>query len=104
MPLANCDRNASREFTKAKIKDMIEHQQTAYKWQFTFLGANQDAFAEAQGLGSAAASAGNYTPQKAIQVYAAASANVGRMRGQCATGQSVNNAYTPQERKDMSAE
>ena len=32
---------------------MIEQQQTVYKWQFTFLAANQDAFAEGASLGIA---------------------------------------------------
>lgn len=43
--------NASREYSKAKVKEMIEHQQTKYNWQFLFLGANQDAFAEAASIG-----------------------------------------------------
>ena len=43
--------NASREFTKAKIKEMIEHQQTKYSWVFMFLGANMDAISEAASLG-----------------------------------------------------
>jgi hypothetical protein len=43
--------NASREYTRAKVKEMVEHQQNAYKWKFTYLGANQDAFAEAGSIG-----------------------------------------------------
>ena len=43
--------NASREFTRAQIKQMIEHQTNTYSWQFMFLGANIDAAAEAQSLG-----------------------------------------------------
>ena len=43
--------NSSKEFTKAQIKTLIEQQQSKYKWQFIFLGANQDAFAEAGGMG-----------------------------------------------------
>jgi uncharacterized protein YegL len=34
--------NASREFSYAKIKSMIEHQKTKHKWEFIFLGANID--------------------------------------------------------------
>ena len=45
--------NSSKEYTKPQIKEMIERQQNDYKWQFTFLGANQDAFAEAHGIGIA---------------------------------------------------
>lgn len=54
--------NSSKEFTKAQIKDMIEHQQDKYNWHFTFLGANQDAFAEAGAIGIRASGASNYAP------------------------------------------
>ena len=37
--------NASRKFSSEDVKDRIEHQKTAYKWQFEFLAADQDAFA-----------------------------------------------------------
>ena len=93
--------NSSKEFTKTKIKEMIEHQQSAYKWQFTFLGANQDAFAEAHGLGIPAAAAANYSPAAAGAMFAAASSSTGRMRHQAATGQSVQAGYSAEERKSM---
>ena len=35
--------NASKEFTRERIKEMLEHQTNVYKWLFVFLGANQDA-------------------------------------------------------------
>lgn len=43
--------NASVEFTKAQVKEMIQHQQDKYSWTFMFLGANMDAVSEAGGLG-----------------------------------------------------
>lgn len=43
--------NASKEFTKTNVKDMIEHQQSKYSWTFMFLGANMDAVSEAASLG-----------------------------------------------------
>lgn len=52
--------NASREFTLAKVNEMITHQQDKYAWQFVFLGANQDAIREAGRMGIAAASAMSY--------------------------------------------
>lgn len=45
--------NASKEFTKTRIFDMVTHQRTKYKWEFVYIGANQDSFTEAQGLGIA---------------------------------------------------
>ena len=53
--------NSSREFTKSQVKEMIEEQQSKYNWHFTFLGADQDAFAEAGGLGIAAAGAAQFS-------------------------------------------
>lgn len=43
--------NASKEFTKSTVKEMIEHQQDKYSWAFMFLGANMDAVGEAASLG-----------------------------------------------------
>ena len=43
--------NASRAYSYEKIKSLIEHQQKKYGWEFLFLGANMDAFAEAGKLG-----------------------------------------------------
>ena len=39
--------NASKEFSRTKIHEMITHQRDNYQWEFSFLAANQDAFAEA---------------------------------------------------------
>ena len=47
------EENASHEFTKEQIKQMILHQREVYNWDFVFLGANVDAFAEASALGVA---------------------------------------------------
>lgn len=35
--------NASLEFSRNKVLEMIKHQQEVYSWEFIFLGANQDA-------------------------------------------------------------
>lgn len=43
--------NASKEFTREQIKKMIEHQQEKYSWQFIFIGAGIDAYAEAESIG-----------------------------------------------------
>ncbi len=49
--LTDGQENASRDYKKHKIKEMIGHQTGKYSWQFLFLAANQDAFAEAAQLG-----------------------------------------------------
>jgi hypothetical protein len=43
--------NASREFTHDKVKDLIQHQQEKYSWEFIFLGANIDAAKGAYSIG-----------------------------------------------------
>lgn len=43
--------NASKEFSRSTVKEMIEHQQEKYSWTFMFLGANMDAVGEAASLG-----------------------------------------------------
>lgn len=43
--------NSSKEYSKARIKQMIEHQQNKYSWEFIFLGAGIDAKSEADSIG-----------------------------------------------------
>lgn len=35
--------NSSTDYTRDKVKEMTEHQRNVYRWEFVFLGANQDA-------------------------------------------------------------
>lgn len=83
--------NASRIFTKAHIKDLIE-QKTKDGWTFAYLGANQDAFAEAGSIGISPQCTMNYdvtrTPD-AMRVLSAA------MSSQ-ASGQSQTVDFTQQ--------
>lgn len=96
------EENASAEFSKAQIKAKIDHQQSQYKWQFTFLGANQDAFAEAGGMGIDACGVANYAPDKVMAAFTGTARKVSRMRKQRGEEQAVSNEFTEQERKDMS--
>ena len=93
--------NSSKEFTKAQIKAMVERQQFQYNWQFIFLGANQDAFAEAGGMGVGYSGAANYAPDKVQAAWRATSANVGRMRRQRSNEETVKNEFSDSEREDM---
>lgn len=43
--------NASQEYRGEHLKRMITHQTDTYGWDFTFIGANQDAFLTAAQLG-----------------------------------------------------
>lgn len=43
--------NASTEYTKTRINEMITHQREKYNWEFIFLAADQDAIGVGTGLG-----------------------------------------------------
>lgn len=43
--------NASKNYTREKIKKLIDHQTTKYNWDFVYLGANQDAVAVGKSMG-----------------------------------------------------
>ena len=52
--------NASRRYTYAKVKTMVERQKEKYGWEFLFLGANIDAIRVAGKLGICADFAATY--------------------------------------------
>lgn len=43
--------NASIKYKRSDVKDRISRQQGTYNWEFIYIGANQDAFAEAASFG-----------------------------------------------------
>lgn len=57
--------NASTGYTWPDIATRIRHQREKYRWQFLFLGANQDAIATAARLNIDGANAGTYEASKA---------------------------------------
>ncbi len=70
--------NASREFTHAQVRKMVEHQTERYGWQFAFLGANIDSFAVARSMG--------YTNMSAVMNYQASSEGVRLMATRLSRG------------------
>ena len=52
--------NASRNYSREKVKRMIEHQKNNYGWDFLFLGANIDAIETAGHFGIDATYSVNY--------------------------------------------
>jgi hypothetical protein len=60
--------NASKKYTKAHIKDLIFERQKD-GWQFLYLGANQDAFAEAGSMGIAPTCTMNYDATKTPDAF-----------------------------------
>ncbi len=93
--------NASKVFKKPQVLDLIVQQRDVYKWDFVYLGANQDAIATAASMGIAPGAAINYSPIALATANAirATSAAVRRSR---TSGQNVS--YTGQERATAVAE
>jgi uncharacterized protein YegL len=52
--------NASRKYSWRDVSERIKHQTETYKWEFMFLGANQDAIATAANLNIDAKNASGY--------------------------------------------
>lgn len=90
--------NSSCEWTKSKVKDVLE-QLKAEACEVVFLGANIDSFAEGAAIGVAAANTANYAPtRKGMRAT---------MDALCSnavsysTGRSSSMAYSSSQRVDM---
>ena len=85
------EENASREFTKSRIKEMIEHAEK-HNWSFIYLGADPAAFAEAASIGFRSNLSGTYdnTAKGTQSAYASASYATTVLRSANASAQSIN--------------
>ena len=72
LTITDGEENSSTEYTNEKLKEMIKLQEEVYKWEFVYIGANQDAFSVAGNLGIGNSSVKSYT-------YTATSAGIGAM-------------------------
>ena len=52
--------NASRRYTADQVREMVQHEQDKYGWEFLFLGANLDAVQTAGRIGIRADRSANY--------------------------------------------
>jgi len=91
--------NASREFTFAKISEIIRHQTDNYNWQFVFLGANIDAIASASQVGINPANSVNYAASSigTKSVYDVLSGKISSYR----VGGCSGMAFTPEEKREV---
>lgn len=72
--------NASREWTREKVKELISGQRDKWNWDFVFLGANMDAVAEAALYGIPSASSMTYDTTNSGPATASISTYVGSTR------------------------
>lgn len=89
--------NSSKEYSSSRIAEMIKHQREIYKWEFIFLGANQDAILTGERLNIPAFFAMSFSPDGGDmgRAMASTSANVRAFRQ---TGASVDLAYSKDQR------
>jgi hypothetical protein len=83
---------------RAKVKALVEQQETQWNWKFIFLGANMDAIAEGAKMGFSRGSSLTYDPDDGEAVrgsYAVASASMSAVRG----GLIADVNFTDDERK-----
>jgi hypothetical protein len=93
--------NASREYSKTQVNEMIERQEREYNWHFTYLGCDPQGFDEARGMGFAPDSIGAYGPAKIQHAFSAASSACLRARSDTLMGRKADFRYTGEEREAM---
>lgn len=94
--------NASHEYDLARIRSMIEHQESVYKWDFIYLGANVDAFGESAAMGFAPGKAGSFKPGLMRQAYSASARAINDLRLDVALGQDdAALSFTDSSRDEM---
>jgi hypothetical protein len=59
------EENESRVYNHQRVMEMIKHQSIVYKWEFMYLGANQDAIQVGASFGVSAARSMSYGTSKA---------------------------------------
>lgn len=99
--LTDGEENSSKEYTKDKIALMTKEQTDKYKWQFVYLGANQDAMAVGQGVGLLRAQSAGYTPTSTPIAVNFASFNVAKYRS---SGDSADLNFSDEQREAMNKE
>lgn len=56
--------NASKDYSRQRISEMIDHQRQVYNWEFLFLAAGQDAISAARAISIPAPNAMNFANTK----------------------------------------
>jgi hypothetical protein len=72
--------NASKEWTGASIKSLVNQQSNVFGWTFMYMGADQDAIEVGESLGIARAHAVTYGRSKSAAAMAAASGKIAKLR------------------------
>ena len=101
--------NASREWSHAAIKALVDQQTKDYSWQFLYMGADQDAIEVGMSLGVSAAASVTYGRGKTKEAMAMSSQKMAKLRGARAAHAAAGSAapapmmeaYTDAERAEL---
>lgn len=98
LTITDGEENCSKyEYTSERLKKLVEEHINIWKWEFSYIGANQDSFAVARSFGINVNSVINYSASVAgtSNAFASMSANSVRYR----SGASKTLEYTSEEQK-----
>lgn len=99
--LSDGEENSSVSYNSSQIKEMITHQTDNYKWQFLFIGANQDAILKGSEIGVSAANAMtmDFSGMGIQQAYSSVSSNIKSF----VAGTSLNASFSASDRAAQDA-
>lgn len=95
--------NASREYTRERIKEMITHQKEKYFWEFIFLGAGQDAITVGASYGINAKSSLSYTSSNTTGSFKSTSSYVSGALCARSAADFASLSYSDKDRADAVA-
>ena len=78
--LTDGEENASKEFTRQQVQDLIRSREATGCWTFVYLAANQDAWAAGEALGIAPGNRAAFEVRETRQAFTRLSATVSRYR------------------------
>lgn len=94
--------NASKEWTHPAIKALVEQQTNDYRWQFMYMGADQDAIEVGRSIGVSAEHSVTYGRGRTREAMTATSTKiVGLRAARMANPAAMAPAYTQAERDEL---
>jgi len=96
--------NASREYKRDQIMQMVQRKEKEGNWEFVYLGANQDAIGEAANMGIRASSSMTYASTDVGTRKAFHSVSKGMTTYRCSANLSMEGSYFSDEDREEQKE
>lgn len=98
--LTDGQENASREFTKTQVADMVKHQRENYSWEFMFMGCGEDSMLGGKDLQIDDGSSVNYAANSVSvrNLFSYAASNIASYRAST----SADLSFSEDQRNDIS--